>query len=133
MNTNEQETPEMVSTDQTAFGSTVPLFEREQVLIDPLAPPPVVQPPLWKKPLVLIGVALLLIALVLMMVVAALQPGQNQIINTPTPSPTSTLQSGPWQTRVTTLQAELKSADPAQQELPFPPVKMDLPLETSRR
>ena len=125
--------PEFASSDQTAFGSSEPLFENQVEVIDPAAVPIEPKKPIWQNPLVLGVVAVLVVLLLVMILAAVLQPARRLTTPQPSPSPLNQVQLGPWQTKITDLQAELKVADPAQQELPFPPVKMELPLVSTKR
>lgn len=127
-------TPELVTSDQTAFGSTEPLFENHTEVIDPHASPIEPNKPYWKNPLILVaGIVALALVLLLTLLIMTITPSRRQATSEPTPSPVNEMPAGPWQERTTTLQSELEAADPSQQELPFPPVKMELPLVVSKR
>jgi hypothetical protein len=120
-----------VNSDQTRFTTEEPLFESRYVPTDPHpqpAPPSKVQQYRWW----LIGGGILS-GLVIMVTVTVLmrQPEVVPKIIQATPQPVTSAEMKPFERELQTLKSELRSADPAKQELPFPAVNLTLSLEDS--
>lgn len=117
--------------NQTHFAYEEPLFEQPPTVpSDEPVKPPV---PWYKKKLVLVGiiggVLFLLLLLLILMQPRRQEPEDSKA--TPTPSPVANF--GPLEARVIELQQELEAADPAKQDLPFPPVNMEMRIPDERR
>lgn len=117
------------SFNQTQFAQEEPIYEAPvAVPVDPQAE----AEPKSKNPLkwVLIGVgAFLGLIIIVAIVVKLVAPGSiapQSSPDSPSDMPTQVL-SG-FEQRLSELNQELEAADPSKDTLPFPPVKMDLPL-----
>ncbi|MBD3279198.1 MAG: hypothetical protein GF390_00620 [Candidatus Pacebacteria bacterium] len=128
---NIKASPEVAS-DQTLFASQEPLLEDQVELAKATSPQPLdVQAPWWKRKLTLITavILLVLIAVIGLLIAMANQQQQN---NTPPASTSITSDdntaSDPWQQKIDQLEAQLKAADPAPAQLPFPPVDLKIGL-----
>ncbi len=128
MITPQDETTTDVSSDQTGFASEEALFLDQSLPVDPDAPVLSVKP-WWKRPAVILGVIGLVIIVIVLMLAILLQPRQQKQVFEPSPTPKAAANLDPLQQYILTLQYKLQAADPANQELPFPPVLMDLPLD----
>lgn len=116
--------------NQTQFTFEEPLFEAPpEVPTEPTAP----QPPWYKRPRNLIlgggAVFLLLIVSLTMLSRPVVQQQLTDLTASPTPTPAA---RGPYDQRLQELQTELQAADPTRQDLPFPPVNMELQLASPR-
>lgn len=116
--------------NQTQFTFEEPLFE---------APPSLPKEPdaplkaWYKRPQTLIILGVSTLGLLLFALYVASRPQQqsgNEILNLQaSPSPTAL---SPLEQRVNQLKTELQAADPSKQELPFPPVDMELELASPK-
>jgi hypothetical protein len=122
--------------DQTSFAGEQPIREDgitphqphvQQTVEVPLVP----KKPMDKKVMLIIGLSIFtLLSFLLLALINPKPPGTPQV-NT-TPSPTPLLETGPTTKlgqEIKELQDNIKSADPLQNELPFPPLNFHLHLK----
>ena len=120
--------------NQTQFAAEEPLFQKPSVAAIPVATPDVVvQEPAKQTNKVFITVTVLAVVAVLVgILVIVMRPVEQVVVQEDVvalPSPVIAPDS-PLRARVTNLQSELKDADPATQSLVFPPVDMELTLDS---
>jgi hypothetical protein len=74
------------------------------------------------------------VAVILLVIVLAVMLSQQQITQEPDPEPTlaPTVELDPLRQEINQLRAELEAADPTTQELPFPPVNLNIYLDQQR-
>jgi hypothetical protein len=122
--------------DQTSFAQTQPIFEKSGASTDqpighnetPVAPD---VKPASNRPLIIMGViTVLIMSLVLTVLFSAPRKGTSTGTQ-PTPESSSTpVIVGPMQATIETLEKDIKAADPAVNEFPFPPVNFSLHLRS---
>jgi hypothetical protein len=122
--------PEIKSGDQTRFSAEKPLFESSAY---PSQPAAVTAPPStrwYQKPLVLVAMAFAALMLLLVVLLIMLKPAKLMIEEPlPSSSPVISPVTDPLREKILQLRKELESADPSRQELPFPPVNLELRLD----
>jgi hypothetical protein len=126
---NEYNQDQLVDTNQTEFSSVEPLFEKP-----PVDPATLVPKPAPKSHRVLMFVIGGVVVVVLLIIVLVVLLSRRQMLPTllPQPTPTPSTQLDPLRQEVVNLRTELEAADPTKQELPFPPVDLDIFLEQQR-
>lgn len=118
-------------THQTQFTWEEPLFEETRGPAPIVAEPTVDLPkkPWYKKPLVL-ALGFFMIVMTLLVISMMMTPPPQEDVMAPEASaePIVSLVSDPLKLKIVQLKAELRAADPTNQELPFPPVSKILQL-----
>lgn len=128
--TNEKPDPP-VTTDQTAFTFSEPLFESPPSL--PQAPPEPGHKPWYLQPKALVVIGLLLFTAVIMALTLMLQSSQSLVETSPSPSPSALpRQLTQLEQRISEARIQLQAADPTKQEFPFPPVDMGITVAVPR-
>lgn len=117
---------------QTNFSAEEPLFESTTLHINSDTPQ-AVKVPLHQNKKVLIGVGFGLLFFVILILVL-LQPRSaiRQVVE-PSFIPIPDAAVGPQQAKINELMTELKAADPATQELPFPAVDLTLDIPDDKQ
>jgi hypothetical protein len=136
----EQTPPELLPDNQTQFIGEESIWESASLPTSPKiegepVPPPAGPLARYRLPL-MIGGGLFTLLLVMIVVVASMRPRTTvpKAQVEPTPSPTAMVQPDTEYTRrLNQLKAELDTADPTKNTLPFPQVNLRLRLEDEQR
>ncbi len=126
---------ELVTDDQTQFGLESPLFTvpRKSKPESELTPEEITRQK-RQRLLIGLGIGLLILLMVLVVVAALMKP---RVSKTLTPDASSTpvphQQLSPLEQKVDTLRKDLRLADPTRQDLPFPPVDLEIQLDTIKK
>lgn len=122
----EQNFDQQIDTNQTEFSAVEPLFEKPPIDPKTLEPKPVSK----SQKIIFFaigGVVIFFILITILVVVMSRRQMLPDLLPEPTATPSAQLD--PLRQQVNELRAELDAADPTKQELPFPPVNLDIFLE----
>lgn len=123
---NEMNSDQLIDTNQTEFSSVEPLFERP-----PVDPKTLEVKPAPKSQKVLMAVIGAVIVVFILIIILVIVMSRREMLPDilPEPSATPSTQLDPLRQQVHDLRAELEAADPTKQDLPFPPVNLDIFLD----
>jgi hypothetical protein len=121
--------------DQTQFAQEEPLFEKTAEVVLPPAPAPTPTPsdvpPKKSKMLLFVAGGLIffifIIGVILLAVFTRSKTPASDIDEQETEEEQQML--GPFMQRLNELESQLQAADPSKEELPFPPIDMEIRLE----
>lgn len=123
-------TEKEVPINQTQFSFEEPIFANSAVYTEKKPEENPTQKPKSKKKLVIIVICVFLILLLLLLLVLASRMRRSTSqVDTDTPQPVQTEELGPFQKRIEGARELLELADPAKQDLAFPPVSLDIRLD----
>lgn len=123
--------------NQTQFSQEKPLFE-QRVESKPEAMPPasdLVENPRPRRSLIFVigGIVLVVLIAALLILAIIFRSAEPEQISEELIETMQTESSSPLQLRLNELKAELRTADPNQEELPFPPINRQLLIEPLRQ
>jgi hypothetical protein len=127
----DNETDELVTGDQTSFGLESPLFDqpKRRGFVEEMSPEEKAR---QKKKKIIIGLIAGGVAVfVLLVVIAAMFKPRGLQTTTPEASaePQTNQELSPLEQKVETLRQELRAADPTREDIPFPPVDLEIELD----
>jgi hypothetical protein len=116
--------------DQTLFINQEPWLEDGTSQVKPVPPVGATQPRSRRNSILIIMGLFSLLAILILALVVLIKPQPATVTASPTPvASNQPMATDPFQQRFSQVKADLKAADPAKRELPFPPIDVKIQLK----